>query len=489
MGLVLVLGGTRSGKSETAERIAAAAGAPVVYVATGTASDAEMGERIAAHRARRPSSWTTVETADPAAAVADAGAATVLVDSLGGWLAALMLAAGLLTDAPVAALGPAGERRRAALLDRVRALASAAAARPGLTVVVAEEAGLGPVAPGAATRRYLDLAGEAAQLLAARAERAVLVVAGRTLELGTATPPDASADPAGAPLAGAAAADPARVTRLDGEIVALSGPLRPDAVAIPAALRVHGDALVPPGAEDFAVNVERGPRPAWLDDALAVALATSAAYPDESRAVEAVARRHGRSPEEVVVVNGAAEAFWLLAAAAAPGARRLPPPVLHRARGRPARPRPSGGAVLLRRPRLVARPRRRARGRRPRRARQPDEPHRAPSTRPTAWRRSPGRGARSWSTRRSWTSCRTSPRAWPGATTCRASWSCAPSRSSGAWPGVRAGYVLAPADVAAELRRLRPAWNANAVALAAVEACAARRARGARGGRARAPCP
>ena len=67
--VVLVLGGARSGKSEVGERRAAelAALTPsgvVTYVATGWApdgSDPGWQARVAAHRLRRPPTWTTVE--------------------------------------------------------------------------------------------------------------------------------------------------------------------------------------------------------------------------------------------------------------------------------------------------------------------------------------------------------------------------------------------------------------------------------------------
>jgi adenosyl cobinamide kinase/adenosyl cobinamide phosphate guanylyltransferase len=84
MPLVLVIGGTRSGKSELAERLAGESLSPVTYVATGRAGDPEMAERIAAHRARRPPGWRTVETSDPIGALRAADGRTVLIDSLGG---------------------------------------------------------------------------------------------------------------------------------------------------------------------------------------------------------------------------------------------------------------------------------------------------------------------------------------------------------------------------------------------------------------------
>lgn len=78
-------------------------------------------------------------------------------------------------------------------------------------------------------------------------------------------------------------------------------------------LRHHGDTEAGTGLLDFAVNVYAGDRPAWLDRALHAAIDQSASYPDAEPARAAIAKQHGRSPDEVLATAGAAEAFTLIA--------------------------------------------------------------------------------------------------------------------------------------------------------------------------------
>lgn len=84
-------------------------------------------------------------------------------------------------------------------------------------------------------------------------------------------------------------------------------------------LRFHGDQETGPGLVDLAVNVRLAEPPPWLREVLADALRGLARYPDAGAATRAVAARHGRSAAEVLVTAGGAEAFTLIARALRPG--------------------------------------------------------------------------------------------------------------------------------------------------------------------------
>jgi adenosylcobinamide kinase/adenosylcobinamide-phosphate guanylyltransferase len=158
--ITLVLGGARSGKSVVAERLAADAGDAVVYVATAEVHDDDFSARVAKHQARRPASWSTVEAdADlPATIRSIAADDPLLIDSLGTWVARCH---DFVADAD-------------ALVE---------ALRPHHAVIVSEEVGLGVHPETEVGRCWRDALGEVNQIVAGTADRVLLVVAGRIIEL------------------------------------------------------------------------------------------------------------------------------------------------------------------------------------------------------------------------------------------------------------------------------------------------------------------
>ena len=181
--LVLVLGGARSGKSAFAERLAISSGRPVAFIATATASDDDMRERIARHRASRSPEWLTIE--EPlhlAAAVRRAAvlADVLLLDCITLWLANWMGQQSdlELDDAP----GEAYTGR--VLSDIEELLATLAPSGPGKTpIAVSNEVGLGIVPAYPLGRVYRDALGRVNQRLARAADRVYLMVAGLAVDI------------------------------------------------------------------------------------------------------------------------------------------------------------------------------------------------------------------------------------------------------------------------------------------------------------------
>lgn len=169
MGITLLVGGARSGKSARALRLASEWEGQVVFVATAEGRDAEMADRIARHQLERPSSWRTVEAPLELVRAFDSipSRAFVILDCLTLWVANAVEAGW--TDEDV-------ERAAAAV-------ATIAAAREQPTVVVTNEVGLGLVPQTQLGRTYRDLLGRVNAVFAAEAEQAYLMIAGRTLEL------------------------------------------------------------------------------------------------------------------------------------------------------------------------------------------------------------------------------------------------------------------------------------------------------------------
>ncbi len=159
---LLVLGGTRSGKSRYAfERARAVGGDRVTFVATARTGDPELDARIAAHRAYRPALWRTLEVdRDLAGAIRDADhARVVLIDSLTLWAATVLEA-------------------ESSLRARWEEAARALECWPADLVFVSEEVGMGTTPTNELARRFIDELGWLNQQVAALCDEVRLLVAG-----------------------------------------------------------------------------------------------------------------------------------------------------------------------------------------------------------------------------------------------------------------------------------------------------------------------
>jgi adenosyl cobinamide kinase/adenosyl cobinamide phosphate guanylyltransferase len=165
-GSTLLVGGARSGKSSLAVEIGMRHDGPVVVIATATALDDDMADRIARHRAERPD-WPTVEEpCDLVDAVSSAPAdALVLVDCLTVWVSNLMWR---------------GDDE-ATITDHADRLSVAVADRTAPTVLITNEVGMGVHPETDLGRRYRDALGRVNTRVASSVDRTLVMVAGRAV--------------------------------------------------------------------------------------------------------------------------------------------------------------------------------------------------------------------------------------------------------------------------------------------------------------------
>jgi adenosylcobinamide kinase/adenosylcobinamide-phosphate guanylyltransferase len=169
--LTLILGGARSGKSTYAQNLLEEDGRSVLFVATATAGDDEMAERIAAHQKSRPAHWKTVE------APLDVGKA-IQNQPLSDWVlidCITLLASNILFTLPE----PVDEIAYRVKMDQeITGLLASYSQHAGEWVIVSNEVGLGLVPPYPLGRIYRDGLGRANQQLARAADTVLFLVAG-----------------------------------------------------------------------------------------------------------------------------------------------------------------------------------------------------------------------------------------------------------------------------------------------------------------------
>jgi adenosylcobinamide kinase/adenosylcobinamide-phosphate guanylyltransferase len=188
--IVLILGGARSGKSAFAERLVLLSGKSVAYIATATASDEDMRERIKRHQVARPARWRTVEEPlDLVHAVHQASlyGDVILLDCITLWLSNWLCMRG---DEQGWGEDPslhASEMNRYidGIVAEIEAVLSVVAGldHHKTLVVVSNEVGLGIVPAYALGRLYRDALGRVNQRLACVATRVYLMVAGLGVDI------------------------------------------------------------------------------------------------------------------------------------------------------------------------------------------------------------------------------------------------------------------------------------------------------------------
>jgi len=178
----LILGGARSGKSRLAEsRLKNSANEHkknIIYVATATAQDNEMAERIVQHQHRRPREWLLVEEPVHLADVLAEHNQTnniILIECLTLWLSNLLCH----EDSQAERLLWATERQKF-----IQQLQNSQAD----IILVSNETGLGVVPMGELSRRFVDEAGWLHQELAQISDAVTLVVAGLEQVLKSSSP-------------------------------------------------------------------------------------------------------------------------------------------------------------------------------------------------------------------------------------------------------------------------------------------------------------
>ena len=173
--MILVTGGTRSGKSTLAERLVTQLGGRILYVATAEPGDDEMRLRIERHQAARPPEWGTLNAPRDVISALRAVEGqwdSILVDCLTLYTTNLLLERE--ADSPDPEI---------ILSKDLADLADYLVDRWPRSVVVTNEVGSGIVPVHRLSRLFRDLQGRVNQLFASKADEVFFCVSGLPLKI------------------------------------------------------------------------------------------------------------------------------------------------------------------------------------------------------------------------------------------------------------------------------------------------------------------
>jgi adenosylcobinamide kinase/adenosylcobinamide-phosphate guanylyltransferase len=176
VGVILIQGGARSGKSSFAELIAKKiAGLDVIYLASGVVTDSEMELRIEKHQKQRPSEWQTVEEAYSISSYLKniEKNKTILFDCLTTYLGNLIFKK----------QNKDFEKMESEILAEIEIILKIAIKKNLNLIIVQNETGKGVVPASKMGRNFRDISGRAARMAAEYADKVYLVQAGLPLEI------------------------------------------------------------------------------------------------------------------------------------------------------------------------------------------------------------------------------------------------------------------------------------------------------------------
>ena len=160
--VILITGGSRSGKSSYAEQLALSLSDAPVYLATARIWDDEFRERVRRHKERRGPQWTNLEE-EKYLSLHDLSGRVVVIDCMTLWATNFFFDMDSDVDAALAALK--------AEFDRFTN-------QDATFLFVTNEIGMGGVSDNAVQRHFTDLQGWMNQYVASHADEVILMVSG-----------------------------------------------------------------------------------------------------------------------------------------------------------------------------------------------------------------------------------------------------------------------------------------------------------------------
>ena len=177
MTVTYITGGIRSGKSEFAERLAAASVGSVLYVAFGVETDEEMKKRIKMHQERRPNDWAVLEKPMELSGYLDVYQQydCILVDCLSTWVANKCIS---IPEEEIK-----NEKHKEWIIKEVEEWLETVQKLKKPVIVVSNEVGLGGVALSPLGRLFQDVIGKVNQLIAHESDEAYAILSGLPVRL------------------------------------------------------------------------------------------------------------------------------------------------------------------------------------------------------------------------------------------------------------------------------------------------------------------